>query len=124
MHTHDRNPKLIITEIFKLSEHIRYIAININNQLSSAVAPSLENVSSSETDKYEELLVNPTLLFLIKKRGDIDCGGCEYIIIRYGNFFQFVRFLDQGHLSVGIQPYADVMAVVSLINDFLSCRNM
>ena len=40
--------------------------------------------------RYEELLVNPTLLELTRQRGNIDCGGLEYLVIRYGNFFQLV----------------------------------
>ncbi|HEX6048536.1 MAG TPA: hypothetical protein VFZ21_04685 [Gemmatimonadaceae bacterium] len=33
-------------------------------------------------DRYEELIVNPTLITLTKQRGDIDCGGLEFLVIR------------------------------------------
>lgn len=37
--------------------------------------PDLADASSSESDRYEELLVNPTLITLARQRGEIDCGG-------------------------------------------------
>jgi hypothetical protein len=48
------------------------------------------NASSRESDKYEELLVNPAVIKLVQARGDIDCGGARFVVIRYGNFFQLV----------------------------------
>lgn len=106
----------LIRDLFKLSKDVRYVAVYINGNLTSQVAPGLQNASSSESDKYEELLVNPTLLLLAKQRGDIDCGGCQYLLIRYGSFFEFVRSLKKGHLSVGIQSEANVLDVVAKIN--------
>jgi hypothetical protein len=70
-------------KIFAISKSIRYVAIYSNNKLISSQRPELENASSSESDKYEELIVNPTLLKLITQRGNIDCGGMNYVIIRY-----------------------------------------
>ncbi len=64
--------------------------------------------SSPESDRYEELLVNPTLLTLAGRRGDIDCGGLDYLLIRYGNFFQLVVPTESGHVSVALDPDADV----------------
>lgn len=63
--------------------------------------------SDAETDKYEELLVNPTLLKLTSQRGNLDCGGLDYLIIRYGNFFQFVLPMTWGHLSVCFEAASD-----------------
>ena len=62
--------------------------------------------SSSESDRYEELLVNPTLLTLAGRRGDIDCGGLDYLPVRYGSFFQFVVPTPSGHISVCLNPDA------------------
>ena len=45
------------------------------------------DASGLESDRYEELLVNPTLLTLATQRGNIDCGGLKYLIVRYGNKF-------------------------------------
>lgn len=65
---------------------------------------NLDNASDEESDKYEELLVNPTILKLATQRGNIDCGGLDFVIIRYGHFFQLVIPLDNGHVSVAFEP--------------------
>ena len=41
------------------------------------VKDDAENQSSEETDKYEKLLVNPTVLKLLEARGKMDCGGLD-----------------------------------------------
>ena len=61
-------------KIFTISKNIRYVAIYADDKLISSERPGLENTSSSESDKYEELIVNPTLLKLVTQRGNIDCG--------------------------------------------------
>jgi hypothetical protein len=30
----------------------------------------------------------------------VDCGGAQYVVLRYGNFFQLVMDLPDGHVSV------------------------
>lgn len=98
-------------KIFAISKDIRYVAIYTDDKLVSSERPGLENTSSSESDKYEELIVNPTLLKLVTQRGNIDCGGAQYVIIRYGSFYEFVMPLKNGHLSVGIESHADLMSI-------------
>ncbi|MBU8909889.1 MAG: hypothetical protein KOO65_01345, partial [Desulfobacterales bacterium] len=78
----------MIESIFKISNSIRYVAIYKNGKLETESKSNTENASSSDSDRYEELLVNPTLLKLASQRGDIDCGGLDYLLVRYGNFFQ------------------------------------
>src|SRR5512143_1327643 len=97
----------IIDGILALSKAVRYVAIYRNGELASATRPDLANASSSESDKYEELLVNPTVLTLVRQRGNIDCGGLDYVVIRYGNFFDLVAPLERGHVSVGLEPLSD-----------------
>ncbi len=55
--------------ILAVSEYVRYVAIYRDGQLQMRERPGLSNTSSSESDKYEELIVNPTLLKLITQRG-------------------------------------------------------
>jgi len=110
----------IIKRIFSLSNCIRYIAIYTDGKLVSAAREELQNASSSESDKYEELIVNPTLLTLVTQRGNIDCGGAEYVLIRYGNFFEFVKPFTNGHISVGIQLNEDPLKIIPLIEDAVS----
>ncbi len=100
-------------QVFALSPAVRYVALYRNGELASRQRDGAEGASSSESDRYEELLVNPTLLTLVKQRGNIDCGGAHFVVVRYGNFYQLVIDLPDGHVSVcfelGANPldYAD-----------------
>ena len=113
--------ELLKEKIFALSETIRYVAIYADDQLTSSERPGIENTSSSESDKYEELIVNPTLLKLVTQRGNIDCGGAQFVIIRYGAFYEFVMAMKNGHVSVGMELTADLMknceAIQNLVLD-------
>jgi len=97
----------MIEAIFSLSKDIRYVAVYRGDKLESSVKQGLVGASSTGSDKYEELIVNPAILTLVKQRGDIDCGGAKFVIIRYGNFYQFVAPIKNGHISVCIEPHAD-----------------
>ncbi len=102
-------------KIFSISKDIRYVAIYADDKLTSSERPGIENTSSSESDKYEELIVNPTLLKLVTQRGNIDCGGARYVIIRYGSFYEFVMPLKNGHVSVGIESDSNLLRIVDAI---------
>jgi hypothetical protein len=101
----------MIDGIFALSSDIRYVAIYDGVNLQTRSRPGTVGGSSSESDRYEELLVNPTLLKLASQRGNIDCGGCRYLIVRYGNFYQFVLPTRSGHVSICIEVTADPIAI-------------
>ena len=47
--------------------------------------------------------MNPTLITLASQRGEIDCGGLDYLVVAYGSFFQLVLPVDGGHVSVAIE---------------------
>lgn len=97
----------LFDSLFKLSPFVRYVAVYRHGTLESKTRAGLDNASSSESDKYEELIVNPTLLTLVRQRGDIDCGGALYVIVRYGNFYEYVQAIAGGHISIGIEAGAD-----------------
>jgi hypothetical protein len=101
----------MIAEIFSISDDIRYVAVYREGQLEMKAREAAADASSPESDRYEELLVNPTLITLASQRGNIDCGGLDYLIVRYGNFFQFVLPTDWGHVSVCIEKTADPVAI-------------
>ena len=107
----------IADRLFAASQDIRYVALLRDGEPLLRARPELDGASSSDSDRYEELLVNPTLLVLTRQRGDIDCGGLEYIVIRYGNFFQLVHPVEGGHISVAIEPRGDPQAVLELVRD-------
>jgi len=114
------NSNELIDQLFALSTNIRYVALRVNSELTLRERGGLTSASSSESDKYEELLVNPTLLTLLQQRGNIDCGGLEFVLIRYGNFFQFVQPLPGGHISIAIEPAANPLELIPQIRKALA----
>lgn len=106
-------------KILSLSNEVRYVAIYRDGHLSTQSRNGTVAASAAESDTYEELLVNPTLIKLATQRGNIDCGGFDYLIVRYGNFFQFVLPTSWGHVSVCFEPTSDPIAlgqkVVSIV---------
>jgi hypothetical protein len=89
-----------IARIFGLSAAVRYVALYRGGILVSRQHTDVVGASGSESDRYEELFVNPTLLTLVRQRGNVDCGGASFVLVRYGNFYQLVIDLPDGHASV------------------------
>lgn len=98
----------IIDFMFNFSEDIRYVALYLNNELTFKQRQQTPDSSSGDTDRFEELLVNPTLLTLARQRGNIDCGGLRFLIIGYGNFYQLVREINGGHISICLKKSVDL----------------
>ncbi len=109
----------LISSVFSLSDQVRYVAVYQDGQLTSSAKQEVENGSSSESDKYEELIVNPALLTLVRQRGNIDCGGAQYILVRYGNFFELIAPIQNGHISICIEPGADPISLVGPLEKLL-----
>lgn len=107
-------------ELFGTIESVRYVAICVNANIVLHQRPGIANASDASSDHYEELLVNPAVLLLTEQRGQVDCGGLEYVLIRYGNFFQFVQRLSDGHISVSLNPSEAVLTDVERIRTILS----
>jgi hypothetical protein len=105
------SPEQLSDAILNASKYIRYVAIYRDGDLLMRERGELSNASSSESDKYEELIVNPTLLKLVTQRGEIDCGGVSFVLIRYGNFWQCVIPAASGHISVGMEANCDPLAM-------------
>lgn len=113
------NSDALIDRIFQLSPQVRYVAVRRMGEVSMRQRDGVDDASSLDSDRYEELLVNPALLTLATQRGNIDCGGLRYVLVRYGNFFQFVRAFDDGHVSVSIEPRADIIGIAGQIDALL-----
>ena len=110
----------IAKALFTSLPDVRYVATYVDGKLELNQRSGIANASASESDKYEELIVNPTLLKLIEQRGNIDCGGMDYVLIRYGSFFEFVQPVAGGHVSVGIEANANLMTIVPAIRNEIS----
>jgi hypothetical protein len=107
----------MIDAILRVGEAVRYVAVYRDGRLEMRSRHGIAGASSSESDRYEELLVNPTLLKLASQRGDIDCGGLESLLVRYGNFYTYIMPTRWGHVSVGIEPDADAIEIGRQIAD-------
>ena len=110
--------------LFDLTPEIRYVAVYEDGDLSMRQRPSVGRASAPESDRYEELLVNPTLLKLTAQRGDIDCGGLRYVVVRYGNFYQLVVPINRGHVSIAFEPQTGPLPYASRIVDLLRERGL
>jgi hypothetical protein len=110
----------LFDSLFALSGEVRYVALHVGDDLTMRQRSGISEASSSESDRYEELLVNPTLLTLVGQRGRIDCGGLDFIVIRYGNFFQLIHPLKAGHLSIAIEPGGDPLSLVASVRHILN----
>jgi hypothetical protein len=102
--------------VFALDNAVRYVAVGRGQDIALQSRPDLEGASSGESDRYEELLVNPALVTLARQRGDIDCGGLRYLVVGYGNFHQLVVPVPDGHVSVAFELSADPIQYVDAIS--------
>jgi hypothetical protein len=109
-------------DVFAVSPNIRYVAVAQGQQVTMRSRAELHNASSGESDRYEELLVNPTLLTLATQRGNIDCGGLHYLVIGYGHFHQLVVPSASGHVSVafdlGSNPVDHLQAIRGVMANY------
>ena len=107
-----------IDKIFAVTPDIRYVALYQQGNLTSRQLSALSGASASESDRYEELFINPTLLTLARQRGNLDCGGAKFVLVGYGNFYQLVMDIPGGHASVCFElssnplSYADTIRTI------------
>ena len=116
------NKNQMIEDLFTSFSEIRYAAIYSWQDLFLRAKQQTADSSSEESDKYEELLVNPTLLTLAKQRGNIDCGGLRFLLIAYGNFYQLITEIDGGHLSICLDRQSDLTEIQERIFAFLELK--
>jgi len=110
----------LIEALFSLTDEIRYVAVARGQEVELRERPGLESPSGAESDRFEELLVNPTLLTLARQRGEIDCGGLRFVVVGYGNFHQLVMPFGDGHVSVAFELDADPPSWVSAVEELLT----
>ena len=101
--------------VLALDPGVRYVALAAGQHVETHQRPGLADASASESDRYEELLVNPTLITLARQRGEIDCGGLRFLVVGYGHFHQLVVPTVDGHASIAFDLAADPLAFVAKI---------
>jgi predicted AAA+ superfamily ATPase len=107
--------------LFPLDPAIRYVAVNqadtIVEMEQRAEWPSY---NPPVTDRLEELVVNPVILELARRRGELDLNGIRYVIVRYGLQYQVLFPYKAGHVSVGVELSADPVAVATKVAERLA----
>ncbi len=115
---------VFINEAFEISGDIRYVAVYDQEELVTKQRGNIDNASAGESDKYEELLVNPALIKLVSQRGNIDCGGFKYLVIRYGHFFVLLFPCRNGHVNFGTEPGKDPCTLIEPLTALLEKYSM
>lgn len=113
----DRADRLI-SAIFDLGA-IGYVALCSGQEVLLRIAPGLVSTTTEETNFYEELLVNPTLLKLASQRANLDCEGLRYIAIGYGTFVQLIMLMKDGHVSIGVSRKANTGELAARVQSLL-----
>ena len=70
----------------------------------------------------EELIVNPIVLELAARRGNLDMDGIRYVVIRYGTQYQLLIPYGEGHVSIGVELQDDPVEIASKITAALKLR--
>ena len=76
MQPHER----LVEACFAASPQVRYVAAYLDGQVGLRSRADVQLLGSNESDQYEELIVNPTLIKLLTQRGNIDCGGFRHAV--------------------------------------------
>jgi hypothetical protein len=112
----------VIAAIIELTPEIRYAALASGQDVSMHQRAGVSRASAGDSDRFEELLVNPTLLTLARQRGEIDCGGLRYLVVGYGSFDQLVLPWRDGHASIAFERGADPSSHVEAIVEILAAN--
>lgn len=113
----------ISNRLFELDSNIRYVAVNQRGRIVEMEQnPKWPSYDSPDTDRMEELIVNPVVVELAKRRGALDLDGIRYMVIRYGLQYQLIFPFKQGHLSIGVELGADIIEVAHKVAKHLDLQ--
>jgi len=109
--------------LFRLEPRIRYVALNQKGQIKEMrQSPLHPSRNPPESDRIEELIVNPIVLEIAARRGNLDMDGIRYVIIRYGTQYQLLLPYRDGHLSVGVNLEDDPIEIARKVVAALDLR--
>jgi hypothetical protein len=102
----------VAERLFRTEPRIRYVAVNQSGRIVEMVQ-SLQYPACNppESDRLEELIVNPIVLEITRRRGEIDMQGVRHVLIRYGTQYQLILPYGDGHVSVGVELADDPLAI-------------
>ncbi|MEM6554676.1 MAG: hypothetical protein AAF642_02310 [Pseudomonadota bacterium] len=108
----------LFDQVFGLGR-VGYVAAELDGEVYMQAHPKLETATTPESNFFEETLVNPSVLNLLRRRGEIDCGGVQYFAVGYGDFVQLTLPYGSGHLSIGVESDRDVPALAGKISNLI-----
>ncbi len=109
--------------LFRLEPKIRYVALNQKGQIEEMrQSPRHPSTNPPESDRIEELIVNPIVLEIAARRGNIDMDGIRYVVIRYGTQYQVLLPYRDGHLSIGVNLEDDPIEIARKVAAALDLR--
>jgi hypothetical protein len=100
---------------------IRYVAVNQNGVIRE-MQQFHATFNPSDTDRMEELVVNPVILEAASRRGNLDLDGVRYVLICYGLQYQVIIPYREGHVSIGINLSDDPIAIAEKITGYLALQ--
>jgi hypothetical protein len=109
--------------LFRLEPRIRYVALNQKGEIREMVQSSQHpSFNPPESDRIEELIVNPIVLEITARRGNLDMDGIRYVVIRYGTQYQLLLPYREGHLSIGVNLEDDPNDIARRVAGALDLR--
>ena len=108
----------LLDAIIELSPTIRYVALHGAGGGEPLIREHPRaTATATESERWDELIVNPVLIELASRRGEIDLGGLDHLLVRYRRAYNLVLPLAGGHLSIVLDPDADPLPLVSPIRE-------
>lgn len=106
----------LAARLFRTEPKIRYVAVNQGGRIVEMVqSPQHPAYNPPESDRMEELIVNPIVLEITRRRGEIDMQGVRYVVIRYGTQYQLILPYGDGHASIGVELADDPLAIARVV---------
>jgi hypothetical protein len=112
------SPAPVAAALLPLDPLIRYVAVNRDGRITE-MTQRIPSHNPAETDHLEELIVNPAVLNLVQRRGNLDLEGAAWVLIRYGLQFQLLLPYKEGHVSIGLELEADALRLAPRIAERL-----
>ena len=111
----------IAAQLFAMEPKIRYVAVNQSGKIvEMEQSPQHPTYNPHETDRIEELIVNPVVLEITSRRGNLDMNGVRYVVIRYGTQYQLIMPYKNGHVSIGVELKDDPYEIATSVAEHLN----
>ena len=107
--------QVLIDSLLSLSRDICGVNVNVDGELVSSTVPGTMESYSVTSDRVHDLIVSSTILSLARQRGSFEGGECNFVLIHYGQFYEFLTPISSRYVSVAIKDDADPIKLVKPI---------